>query len=188
MPKKEPAIVKLDDYYFFKINRLKTVNDKLKELEEESKSLSDELKKEGKREWINLYEQTNENPNSIVLEASEYDDVGRFLYVPSDKYISVNEKKSKELISKFGDSIIEESTTYKFDQKMVDKWGDIISKLIEECDDILESDKEKIIKSETNYSIKKGAIDILPEFGNISEVFEEVKPVISIKSIEIIKS
>jgi hypothetical protein len=188
MPKKEQKVVKLDDYYFFKINRLKIVNDKLKEFEEESKSISTELKEEGKKEWIKLYEQTGENPDSIVLEASEYDDVARVLYVPSDKYTSVNEKSSKELKEKFGEEIIEELTTYQFDPKMVDKWGDIISKLIEECDEILESDKEKIIKQTISYSIKKGSIDNLKNFGDIAEVFEQVKPVVSLKSIEVIKS
>lgn len=188
MPKKEVKVVKLDDYYYFKISRLKIINDKLKEFEEESKNISTELKEEGKKEWIKIYEETGENPDSILLEASEYDHVARVLYVPSDKYISVNEKNAGDLKKKFGDGIVEETTTYQFDPKMVDKWGDIISKLIEESDEILESDKEKIIKSVTTYSIKKGAIDILPDFGDIAEVFEQVKPVVSLKSIEVIKS
>ena len=75
---------------------------------------------------------------------------------------------------------------------MVDKYGEILSRLIEESDEIDEDDKEKIIKATTVYSVAKGTIDKLKDYSEESDVeiisiVEEVKPVIAIKNVEVIK-
>ena len=70
---------------------------------------------------------------------------------------------------------------------MIEKYGEILSRLIEESDEIKESDKEKIIKATTKYSVAKGTIDKLNQYGEVSELMEAVKPVVSLKNIEIVK-
>ena len=75
---------------------------------------------------------------------------------------------------------------------MVDKYGEIISQLIEESDEISDEDKEKIIKATTVWSVSKGSIDKLKEYSEtsnmeIADVVEEIKPVVAIKNVEVIK-
>jgi hypothetical protein len=70
---------------------------------------------------------------------------------------------------------------------MVEKYGDIISRLISECDDIPDKDKNKIITAKVIYSVAKGTIDNFSKYGNVSDVMEAVKPIVSLKNIEIIK-
>jgi hypothetical protein len=59
--------------------------------------------------------------------------------------------------------------------------------LIENCSDITDADKEKIIKATTKYSVAKGTIDKLNQYGDVQEVMEAVKPVVALKNVEVIK-
>ena len=70
---------------------------------------------------------------------------------------------------------------------MVEKYGELLSRLIEESDEIDENDKEKIIKAVTKYSVAKGTIDQLKNLGNVSEIMEAVKPVVMLKTPEVIR-
>ena len=91
------------------------------------------------------------------------------------------------MVDKYGEEIVEEKTTFSFDALMVEKYGEVISNLIENCREISESDKDKIIKAVTTYSVAKGTIDRMRNFGDVSEIMEEVKPVCQLKNVEIIK-
>jgi hypothetical protein len=42
---------------------------------------------------------------------------------------------------------------------MIEKYGEVLSRMIEECAEIAERDREKIIKAVTSYSVAKGTID-----------------------------
>jgi hypothetical protein len=109
------------------------------------------------------------------------------MFVPTDKYISINEERAEELKEAYGEDIVEEKTTFAFDSDMVEKYGEVLSMLIENCDEIKESDREKIIKAVTTYSVAKGTIDKFKEYGDVNEMLETVKPVVAIKNVEIIK-
>ena len=50
-----------------------------------------------------------------------------------------------------------------------------------------QADKEKIIKATTKYSVAKGTIDKLNQYGDVQEVMDAVKPVVSLKNVEVIK-
>ena len=55
-------------------------------------------------------------------------------------------------------------------------------------DDIDEDDKGKIIKAVQAFSIAKGTIDRLKSFGeSVGNMMEEVKPVVALKNVEVIK-
>jgi hypothetical protein len=109
------------------------------------------------------------------------------MFVPSDKYITISPERAEELQETYGEEIVEEETTFSFDSTMIEKYGEILSRLIEESDEIKESDKEKIIKAVTKYSVAKGTIDKFSTYGDVNEVMEDVKPVVSLKNVEIIK-
>ena len=49
----------------------------------------------------------------------------------------------KWLKETYGAEIVEEETTFSFDSTMIEKYGEVLSRLIEECGDIAEKDKEK---------------------------------------------
>lgn len=176
-----------DNSFFEKIEMLETLQDNIKRDKAKADMISDEIKDVAKTEWIKLYEKNGKNPGSIMIESKNGSDLGQFMYIPTDKYISINAERAESLTEKYGDSIVEEKTTFSFDQDMVEKYGEVLSRLIEESDEIDEDDKSKIIKAATMFSIAKGTIDMMKSFGEVSELMEEVKPVVSIKNVEVIK-
>jgi hypothetical protein len=173
--------------FFEKVKRLSILNDNMKREKAEADMIHDEIKDLGKAEWAKVYQNTGKNPGTIILEAKQGLDVAQLQFVPSDKYISINRERAEALIEIYGEDIVEENTTFQFDNSMIEKYGEVLSKLIENCDEIAEADKEKIIKAVTTFSIARGTIDKMKAYGDVSMVIEEVKPVISLKNIEVIK-
>jgi translation elongation factor EF-G len=149
--------------------------------------ISDELRDVAKTEWLNQYERTNKNPESVMICQSQDDDTAQFMFIPMDKYITITEARADELQETYGAEIVEEETTFSFDSTMIEKYGEVLSMLIENCPDIDDKDKEKIIKATTKYSVAKGTIDNFAKYGDVIEVMEAVKPVVALKNIEVIK-
>jgi len=187
--KEEKVRIKIDDSGFFdKIEKLEQLQDTMKVDKAKADMISDELRDLGKTEWAKLYDKTGKNPGSVMLEhVNVTDDVAQLMFVPSDKYITINADRADELREAFGEEIVEEETTFGFDSTMIEKYGEVLSRLIEECGDISEKDKEKIITATTKFSVAKGTIDKFSTYGDVNEVMEAVKPVVSLKNVEIIK-
>jgi hypothetical protein len=187
--KEEKVRIKIDDSGFFdKIEKLEQLQDTMKVAKAKADMISDELRDLGKTEWAKLYDKTGKNPGSVMLEhVNVTDDVAQLMFVPSDKYITINADRADELREAFGEEIVEEETTFGFDSTMIEKYGEVLSRLIEECGDISEKDKEKIITATTKFSVAKGTIDKFTTYGDVNEVMEAVKPVVSLKNVEIIK-
>jgi hypothetical protein len=187
--KDEKVRINLNDPDFFtKIYKLEILQDRMRSDKAQADMLSDEIKDLSKEEWIRLYEKTGKNPGSIFVESIVNEQTAQVMFVPSDKYLTVTADKADVLIEKYGQEIVEEKTVFSFDNDMIEKYGEVLSNLIMSCDDISDSDKEKIIKASTSYSISKGTIDRMKSFGNVSEIMEEVKPVIALKNVEVVKS
>ncbi len=176
-----------DPDFFNKVQMLEILQENMKRDKAKADMLADEIKEVSKDEWVSLYEKTGSNPGSILLEAENGDETASVMFVPSDKYISIGGDRAEELVDKYGEGIVEEKTTFSFDNFMIEKYGDILSRLIEECNEIADSDKDKIIKAATTFSIAKGTIDKMRQFGKVSQIMEEVKPVVALKNVEIIK-
>lgn len=176
-----------DPNFFSKVEKLEELNDRMKSDKAKADMISDELRDVAKTEWINYYEQTGKNPESVMVVQEVNGDTAQLMFVPSDKYISITEARAEDLRDIYGEEIVEEETTFSFDSAMIDKYGEILSMLIENCDEIDEKDKEKIIKATTKYSVAKGTIDKLKDYGDVSELMESVKPVVSLKNVEVIK-
>ena len=176
-----------DPTFFSKVEKLEALNDQMKAAKAKADMISDELRDVAKTEWLNQYERTNKNPESVMICQSQDGDTAQFMFIPMDKYITITADRAEELQETFGEEIVEEETTFSFDSAMIEKYGEILSRLIEESDEIKESDKEKIIKATTKYSVAKGTIDKFATYGDVVEVMEAVKPVVSLKNVEIIK-
>jgi hypothetical protein len=186
--KDEKVRVNLNDPDFFtKVYKLEILQDRMKSDKAQADMLADEIKDLSKEEWVRLYEKTGKNPGSIFVESIVNEQVAQVMFVPSDKYITVNADKAEVLVEKYGQDIIEEKTTFSFDNDMIEKYGEVLSNLIMSCDDISDSDKEKIIKASTAYSISKGTIDKMKFFGPIGEIMDEIKPVVALKNVEVVK-
>jgi len=176
-----------DPNFFSKVEKLEQLNDRMKSDKAVADMISDELKDLAKSEWVDYYTQTGKNPESVVICQEVAGDTSQFLFIPTDKYITVTEARAEELQETYGEEIITEETTFGFDPTMIEKYGEILSRLIEECGEISEKDKEKIITATTKYSVAKGTIDKLNQYGDVQEVMEAVKPVVALKNVEVIK-
>jgi hypothetical protein len=180
--------VRIEDSEFFtKVQTLETLQDRMKSDKAKADMISDEIKDLGKEKWAELYQKSGRNPGSIMLEALNAEDTAQVMFVPSDKYITVSSERAEVLRDQFGEDIIEEKTTFSFDNDMIEKYGEVLSRLIEESSEITEEDKGKIIKAVTAFSVSKGTIDVMKNYGNVSEVMNEVKPVIALKNVEVVK-
>ena len=173
--------------FFSKVEKLEKLNDTLTSAKAQADMISDEIKDLAKSEWTDYYTKTGKNPESVMIVQEVAGDTASVMFVPTDKYISVTESRAEELRETFGDEIITEETTFGFDSTMIEKYGEILSRLIEESTEISESDKEKIITAKTTYSVSKGTIDKLNQYGDVTEVMEAVKPVVALKNVEVIK-
>lgn len=186
--KDEKVRITVEDATFFdKIQKLETLQDQMKVAKAKADMISDELRDLGKDEWSKLYDKTGKNPGSVMLEQTVNEDVAQLMFVPTDKYITINEARAEELREMYGEEIVTEETTFGFDAAMIEKYGEILSRLIEESDEIAEKDKEKIITAKTTFTVAKGTIDNFTKYGEVAEVMEAVKPVVALKNVEIIK-
>lgn len=173
--------------FFEKIQTLQELNDRMKSDKAKADMISDEIRDVCKDSWVKLYEEKGVNPESIMVESKVGKDVSQVMFIPQDKYITIDETRAEFLREEYGDSIVEEATTFAFDNTMVEKYGELLSRLIEESDEIDENDKEKIIKAVTKFSVAKGTIDQLKNLGDVSDVMESVKPVVMLKTPEVIR-
>lgn len=177
-----------DPSFFDNVKKLEELQDTLKSAKAKADLISDELKGIAKEKWADLYQDTKRNPESVmIVQENEAGDTAQFMFVPTDKYITINEERAEELKDQYGDDIVEEKTSFSFDDAMIEKYGEVLSTLIEECDEIPEKDKEKIIKATTTYTVAKGTIDKFTQYGDVYELIETVKPVVAIKNVEVIK-
>ncbi len=176
-----------DPNFFSKVEKLEKLNDRMKSDKAQADMISDELKDIAKAEWCEYYEQTGKNPESVMIVQEVAGDTSQLMFIAQDKYITVTEARAEELRETYGEEIITEETTFGFDSTMIEKYGEILSRLIEECAEISERDKERIITAKTTYSVAKGTIDKLNQYGDVTEVMEAVKPVVALKNIEIVK-
>jgi len=189
-PKDEKVRIKVEDAGFFeKIESMEKLQDTIKSAEAKVSMIADEIKDTGKRLWAAKYNQMEKNPGSVMLEARMGEDIAQVMLLPSDKYITINAERADELRETYGNDIVEESTTFAFDNEMVDKYGEVISNLIEMSDEISEADKAKIIKAVTKFSVAKGTIDKFKVYGgaDVFGVMEAVRPVVALKGPEVIK-
>lgn len=187
--KDEKTRVRVTDPSFFdKISKAEVLQDRMKADKAKLDMITDEVRDIAKAEWVKLYDKTGKNPESIMVEAvNDTDDTAQLMFVPTDRYITINAERAESLREEFGEEIVEEKTNFSFDNEMIEKYGEVLSRLIEESDEITEKDKEKIIKAVTTFSVAKGTIDLFKKYGEVAEVMEAVKPVVALKNIEVIK-
>jgi hypothetical protein len=176
-----------DPSFFEKIQTLEVLNDRMKSDKAKADMISDEVREISKEKWADLYQKTGKNPGSVMIEAKSGLDTSQVMIIVQDKYITITAEKADTLREEYGDEIVEEATTFSFDESMIEKYGEILSNLITSSDDIAEADKDKIIKAVTKFAVAKGTIDVMKNFGKVNEVMEAIRPVVMLKGPEVIK-
>ena len=179
--------------FFEKLKRQAFLKKEIKSYEAESELLDEEIKEVGKSEWAKMYESDGVNPESVMIEAKHNNDTAQFMLLVADKYIIINQERADYLKETYGEDIVTTAETYEFDTKMVEKYGEVISDLIMNSDQIADEDKEKIIKAKVTNTVAKGTIDKLKIYADktecsVADMIEVVKPVTSTKNVEYIEA
>lgn len=172
------------------LSEMSELQKKEKSIKAKYAMLSNEVKELGKEEFTKLFEKTGKYPGSFMLESVVGDKTAQVMFMPTDRYIKIDENGSNELKETFGDDIVTVTTDFGFNAEMLEKYGDEISEAIMNSD-IPDEDKGKIIVATTTYTVAKGSIEKMKEFSEKSEtsievVLEKIKPVMSIKGAEVI--
>ena len=189
MPKKLQISVETKDPLFFsRVSQIHKLNLEIKERENIVSTLTDQVKEVAKVEWCRMYENSRMNPGSLKVYSQRESEVSSVLFVPSDRYISLNETTKSSLTKDFGEEVVQESREWSISSGMVEKYLPIIKEMIKNSSEILEEDKSRIFTESVKYSVKPGTIDNLPNLGQVEQVFERVRPVVSLKNIQVQKN
>jgi len=183
----EKTRISIDTQEFFEnIQDMEQLQRRMKSDKAKLDMISGEVKELAKVKWAEQFETEGKNPGSVMLESTVNGDTAQVMFIPQDKYITIGEERAEELAETFGEDIVTEETNFSFDARMIEKYGEVLSDLIVNSADIAEADKTKIIKAVTKYSVAKGTIDKLDNYGEVSSVMEAVRPVVMLKTPEVI--
>lgn len=161
------------------ILRYAEIQEQMSNLKAEESAIKGLLNETGRDEFVRLVEEENHEGTFDIVSGE-----GQFKFIPVDRYLKIDEERAEQLEEKYGD-IVTSETKFTMNAKLIEKYGAIISQLIEDCDEIEEKDKAKLIGAETNYSVAKGTIKRLKNFGeDIHEVIEDINPVFQIKNAQ----
>lgn len=106
--------------------------------------------------------------------------LGDILVMVQDKYGTLDESVAEVVAENFPD-IIEKSTEYLFDQEILAKYFNEISEALQDSEIPVE-DLEKLILAKEKISVKKGAINTLPTYGDkMTELFNTISPQVAFK-------
>lgn len=167
-----------------KVDLMNKLRKKLKSVGEDLKGISIDVNKIVRETFIELYKSKGENPKTFTIQC---ENGTSFDVMPADAYGSVTKDDYSALIKEYGKTIATKETGFIFNNKVLEKNKDAIKKLIGECEDISDEDKENLLIRRDSYAITKGTIDKLMDFktggkkANIKKVFDAVKPTVQIK-------
>jgi hypothetical protein len=168
------------------LRQLANVNQQIDALNATAADLNGQIKPRIVEEFVNLYNKEKKYPGSFNLKAGS----SSLMVVPTDKYITIDEDRYETLQKQYGPNMVEEKDTYIMDNAMIEKYGDVISKLILNCKDIAAEDKDKLIRVETKKSVKKGTIKVIFEDfkkytgKGLAGLIDDIQPIFQLKNIQ----
>jgi hypothetical protein len=147
----------------------------IKNAEAEKEVIGGSLKEVGKEKFLELYELRRRNPETFNLA----DEDEKIMFIVMDKYIKVEPEKEGMLENYPG--LLETTTTYKFNPALLDRTGEIVSRLIMESTELSDDEKANLIVAETKVGIKTGSIDRLMDYDNPAQIFDLIEPILALK-------
>jgi hypothetical protein len=177
-------VVSINEKYEKDLTRMSEIDIKLAELEAEKATLDAGVREEAKTAMLKLYDSKKSFPGTLKVIAGNRS----FLFITADKYIKIDESRAKELIEKYGKEIVNEKTVFTLNSELVEKYSEVLSNLILSSKKISNEDKEKLIESNTTWTVAKGIIEklrnaIYAKF-NITSMVEDIRPIFSVKAIK----
>jgi hypothetical protein len=157
------------------ISRYEELKAIMKNAKAESDLIGGRIKEVGFQKWLELYEQNRTNPNSIDL----IDGDENIMLQVKDSYKKVEPEKRAILQENYPD-LLETTIVYTIDTTLLDKYGEVLTNLINNSKDIEEKDKDKLVKGESTTTIKSGSVDKLLNYPNPEEVFTLIEPVMAL--------
>jgi hypothetical protein len=134
---------------------------KMADMEAELKMAEAEVREAGKEEWTGQYKATGKNPGSVILTS---DSEASVTFIAMDRYLKIDDERAEYLESTYGPELVERETTYAFNTAILEKYQEVISALIMDCEDIKEADKAKLIVADTKIAVAKGSIDNITKY------------------------
>jgi hypothetical protein len=162
------------------LNELQNLKTQIANLETELDVVTDEIKTIAKEKFVELYLENGRNPNTFLLK----DGSGCVMVIPTDKYISIkDEDRANQLIENYGEDIVTIDEKYYFNPEVLERNMKAIEKLIRDAKSIGDADKQNLLIREVKYSVTKGTIDELYDYGEDMEaVINDIQPIITLKN------
>jgi len=176
---KEKPMVEVDGIEA-QLNELQNLKTQIANLETELDVVTDEIKTIAKEKFVELYLENGRNPNTFLLK----DGSGCVMVIPTDKYISIkDEDRANQLIETYGEDIVTIDEKYYFNPEVLERNMKAIEKLIRDAKSISDADKQNLLIREVKYSVTKGTIDELYDYGEDMEaVINDIQPIITLKN------
>jgi len=138
------------------------------------------VKEYGMNTFNDVYEKSGGYPGSFIMSTPSKASV---MFVPTDRYIKCDENRFNELKEAYGDDVVTEKTEFVINANLLEKYGEILSTLIENCDEIPEDDKAALFQAKTSYSVTSGAIEKAFTWGKgkVKDFIKDIQPVFSMR-------
>lgn len=156
-------------------------------IEAKSKILKEEVKSASLEKWADLYNSLGKNPGSVTIEAKQGNEKVQVLLTPKDQYSKIDDSQATILTERFGPKFVETKTQFMFNDQMLQKYSHILDRLITECEEIDEEDKNKIIEAKVTHTVAEGTIDKMLNYGDVGEVFQIIKPTTALSSWQVVR-
>ena len=145
------------------------------------------IKEIGIKTFNDVYNKTGGYPGSFILSS---DSEASVMITPMDKYIKCDENRFVELKDVYGDDVVTEKTEFVLNPALVDKYGEVLSQLIENCPNIADDDRYKIIEAKASWSVSKGAIEKAFTWGKgkVADFVRDIQPIFAMKGAKSPKS
>jgi len=169
------------------LTKMVNLKEKMATMASEVKAIDAELRETGIEQFAKLYDTTGKYPGSfeIVAKAPKKSDAS-YLFLPTDRYIKIDEERAEELKKEYGEKIVTTETKFVMDSALVEKYGEKLSKAIEGIKGISQDEKDRLISAVTSFTVTKGTIKDLKDYSSqTAEILEEIRPVYQIKNVKI---
>ena len=175
------TVIIKDDEFDKSLRKIVELTAQMDLMEAELSMAQGYVKEVGKDMFYDVYSKNGSYPGSFIM-ATPSD--ASIMFIPTDKYIKCDMIRANELKDSYGDDIITEKTEFVFNADLLEKYGEIISDLIQNSPDIDVNDKDLLIKANTTISVSKGSIEKALTWGKgkISDFMRDIQPVFTLKS------
>jgi hypothetical protein len=163
-----------------KLLELEFLKAQVKDLTAQEKAVNDEIKDISREKFVELYKANKENPNTFLIK----DGQGCVMVIPTDSYKKIEDKdRANQLIEEYGEDVITIDEKYYFNPKVLERNMAAVEKLIMDAKTISDDDKRNLLLPDIKYSITKGYIDKLSQYGSkMQTVIDDIQPTIALKN------